>query len=213
MTRKKFFYSFRPIPRLGSRDSSRRSRLALRLLDHPHPFRGTPSPDPKSKSGFSSNLQFPDWSEHACPSRRRGGDPPFLLALLFRSPRLLPRVPSLSAARERRDSAARLVIGGGWARPGACPPAARSPGQLQHPPPPVSDQLQPDRAPLAPRVPSRSRPPAAAARSVAWRASKAPSKAGCGQAKAGPAVRTATTAARHLRPESPGGGRPSRRGR
>lgn len=130
---RKFFYSFRPIPRLGSRDSSRRSRWALGLLDHPHPFRGKPSPDPWSKSGFSSNLDFPHWPARGCPSRRRGGHPPFLLALLFRSPRLLPNAPSLSAARERSDSAARFVIGGGWARPGSLPACSREPGSASAP--------------------------------------------------------------------------------
>lgn len=39
-----------------------------------------------------------------------------------------------------------------------CPPAVRSPGQLRRPPP-VSDQLKPRRATLAPRGPPSSRPP------------------------------------------------------
>lgn len=37
-----------------------------------------------------------------------------------------------------------------------CPPAARSPGQLRRPPP-VREQLEPGRAPLAPRGPPSSR--------------------------------------------------------
>ncbi|XP_052570272.1 uncharacterized protein LOC128095414 [Peromyscus californicus insignis] len=169
---------------------------------------------PREQVRLSSNLEFPHWPERGCPSQRRGGDPPPVpIGSSF---------PQSPPPAERSQPVRGSV---GEAGPPA-PPAARSPGQPRRPPV-VSDQLQPGpRAPLArppstlPRLrprPSRlppARPPAAAARSAARRAQEAPREAGCGEATGGPALRTATTAARDLRPESPGGGgRPSRRGR